>query len=619
MHSRKGRAGVLKRAVVAGALIGALAGLLEAAAVARFSGLYFTASGRAALMLAAAAMYAVYGAAAASLLFPVRSLFRRPGEERAAVTAAAFSLALLYSLAFFLSHVVLSRKGLFSVRSFLWAAGLLLASFAAAYMAGRAVPPLLRSRKSRLIVAAAVLALVIRSFIPPGKGAAPGKDTPDVVLVTIDTIRADRLNCYGGGARTPAMDRLAAEGVLFDNAISQVPITNPSHLSLLSSRYPHKTGVLDNVHVRPAGLSTIVDEFKGRGYETTAFVSSFTLDSRFGFGKGFDIYDDDSSAIKGFQGLALVRAAEGLLRGIKCPVFRRLALERNAARTNREVFSWLGERAESPLFLWVHYFDPHGPYTPPSPYSGMYYAGTRNDPENRSMDGIELPGWAADMGEFTDIEYPIAQYDAEITYTDAELGRLVRELDGMLGDYILVVAGDHGENLTEHGDYFTHGDRLYDEQVRVPLIIRRRGQVRPAVVDSVVENIDIAPTVMEMAGFDIPETFEGESLVPLMRGEGGRAREGALSATALRREDGSLDIAYRTGRYKLIMKAGEESELYDLESDPGERRDIAGERGDLVKVYEEKVRSALSASAAEAGVLDDAGTREKLKSLGYIR
>ena len=614
------KAGLIRRAVVAGAVVGGLAGYAEAIFIIRFSNLYFTAAGKIGLMVAAAVIYAAYGMVAAAILSGLWRFFGYRRSGRAAVSAAALSFALIYSLQILLSFVVLSRSSLLSARFFLWASGLLAASLLAAYLAGPTVEFFMKRRRVIVLLACAAIALGAWQFFPRGGEARPAGDMPSVVLVTIDTIRADRLNCYGHERiKTPTLDRLASEGVLFENAICQIPITNPSHLSILSSQYPHQTGVLDNGQRRPPGLSTVVDEFKKRGYDTAAFVSSFTLDSRFGFAEGFDIYDDDSSWIKGCQGLSLVRIAEAVLRGLGCRLFLSMALERDAGRTNDEVFSWLMRGAESPFFLWVHYFDPHGPYTPPAQYTGMYYRGVRDDPNNRSLDGIELPGWVVEMEDFTDIGYPIAQYDAEITYTDAELGRLLEELNGRIGDYILVVAGDHGENLTEHGEYFTHGDHLYEEQVRVPLIVRRKGHIEPAVASSVVENIDIAPTILEMAGIEVPDWCRGSSLVPVMKGEARREREGALSVTGLRKNDGTIDVAYRTDRHRLIVKPGEGVELYDIEKDPNELRDISGEREDLVKEYGERVRSVLGDQVGEASAIMDYETRERLKSLGYIQ
>ena len=619
------KAGLINRAVVAGAVVGGLAGYAEAVFVILFSKLYFTAAGKIGLMLAAAATYAVYGAIAATVIAGPRLFFRPRRGARAGVSSTALSLALLYSLVILLSLGVLSRSSLFSARLFLWGGGLLSASFIIAFLLGLAWEFIHWRRRAIVFTACAVIALGVWPFLYRGGKARTGADAPDVVLVTIDTIRADRLHCYGHERiKTPTLDRLASEGVLFENAICQIPITNPSHLSILSSQYPHQMGVVDNWYRRPAGIPTVADEFKKRGYETAAFVSAFVLDSRFGFAEGFDIYDDDHSRVKGYGSLALVRIVETVMRGAGPPrAARDLLPERDARRTNDEVLSWLRNRAESPFFLWIHYFDPHGTYSPPPPYSGMYYKGFKDDPNNRSMEGIDLPlYWTPDLVDFTDINYPIAQYDAEITYTDAELGKLVDAIGRISGDYILVVTGDHGESLTEHGIYFHHGSSLYEEQIVVPLIIQRKGHVEPSRVSYLVENIDITPTILQIAGIEVPDWCRGESLVPLMKGEAPPGERGALSATGQtgeRKKEEAIDIAYRTERYKLIVKPGEGVELYDLKNDPRELRDISGEREDLVRAYREKIRSILEEQVSRASTVMDYETEEKLRSLGYIQ
>ncbi|MDP8248888.1 MAG: sulfatase-like hydrolase/transferase [Candidatus Tritonobacter lacicola] len=613
--------GFIGRAIIAGAVFGGLAGYTEAVLLIVYSRLYFTAAGKIGLLLAAPASYAVYGMAATVLIsFAWRVLMPRH-DARAVYPAAVFSIALLYSVAILLFGIP-SRSGPFSARFFLCFAGLMAASVVTACLFGWIAGTVLKMRGWAAAAACAVFALGIWAFVPGKRDAQPGADVPSVVLVTIDTIRADRICCYGHEPiETPTMDRLASVGALFENAISQIPVTNPSHLSILSSRYPHELGVMHNRSRRPPGISTIVDEFARRGYRTAAFVSAFPLESRFGFAEGFEIYDDSGPGVKGFQGLSMVRiAGVAITRGWGLRAFRRLMTKRDARETNSEVLSWLRSRAKTPFFLWVHYFDPHGPYAPPSPYSGMYYKGVKDDPNNHSMEGIELPpDWTPGAVDFTDINYPVAQYDAEITYTDAELGRLVEELDAWIGEeYLLVVVGDHGESLTEHDLYFRHDSALYDEHIRVPLILRMKGKVEPVRLSSPVENIDIAPTILELAGIDIPAWYRGKSLVPVMRGDAA-SKEGALSETGGRKRDGTVDFAYRDDRYKLIVKPGADVELYDLQNDPRELRNISKERGDLIDKYRERILSLTKGQAMEASSVMDYETEGKLRSLGYIR
>lgn len=304
------------------------------------------------------------------------------------------------------------------------------------------------------------MGLVLASLcVACGGTVEPARATgPSVLLVTLDTTRADRLGCYGHtAAKTPNLNALARDGVRFARAVAATPLTLPSHATLLSGLHPSAHGV----HVNKLGsmhpdVRSLAEEFQDRGYRTGAFLASFVLHEKFGLARGFDTYED----IEGVQrpGNEVVDAA----------------------------LTWLDGDAEAPFFAWVHLFDAHDPYHPPPGF----------------RDGFEHP------------------YDGELAFVDAQIGRLLAWLDGRgLGaETIVVIAGDHGESLGEHGED-THGMFLYDSTMHVPLILRGPGISAGTVVDPVVGMIDVAPTLYELFGWPVPAALEGRSLARALAGE----------------------------------------------------------------------------------------------------
>ncbi|MEA3409899.1 MAG: sulfatase, partial [Candidatus Eisenbacteria bacterium] len=292
----------------------------------------------------------------------------------------------------------------------------------------------------------------------------------NVLLVTLDTVRADRLGCYGyESAETPTLDALAAQGVRFDDAVTSVPVTLPSHATILTGLSPLNHGVRDNGRYRLAEEHvTLAEVLSSHGYDTAAFVGCFVVDARFGLDQGFDIYDFEVSA-EGYHPEMLD--------------FN----ERSATDVTDAAVRWLDERAISgastPFFAWVHYFDPHQPYQSPLQ---------------------RLPRFA------------IRPYDAEIAYVDAELGRLLGKLDdlGARDKTVIVVAGDHGEALGEHGEP-THGMLIYESTMRVPLIVSCTALFDGAyyMADRVVGLTDVRPTVEDLLGVTGSPPVDGESLL----------------------------------------------------------------------------------------------------------
>jgi arylsulfatase A-like enzyme/Tfp pilus assembly protein PilF len=401
------------------------------------------------------------------------------------------------------------------------------------------------------------------------RGAAPPPARPNVVLVTLDTVRADRLGCYGHRtAATPTLDAIAQGGARFEVAVAHAPLTAPSHASILTGLTPLGHGVRDNgAYVLPTGLRTLAEDFKMAGYATGAFVSGFPLKRRFGFDRGFDVYDD-----------ALPRGKDA----------RRTAyVERTADRTTDAALSWLdGARAAGagapPFFLWVHYFDAHAPYEAPAEFMA---AGA-------------------------------SPYDGEIAFVDAQLGRLLRRVDAGSRDHptLVLVTADHGESLGEHGED-THGIFVYDATVRVPFLVRGPGVPPGTVAATVARGIDVVPTLLDYAGLPA-RPVEGRSLRRAALGE--RLPDAPAYAESLHSQlqyGWAPLYAWRTARFKLVEAP--RAELYDLEKDPGETDDQAARDASRLQGLRRELQQVMAAKTPDAAQAVDKETQERLAALGY--
>ncbi len=401
---------------------------------------------------------------------------------------------------------------------------------------------------------------------------------PNVLLVTIDTLRWDRLGCYGyGGGTSPVLDALARGGTRFETAIAQAPLTAPSHASILTGLTPLRHGVRDNgAFVLPDTLPTLASRLKAAGYATAAFVSGFPLDHRFGFASGFDTYDD-----------RLPRGA---------PAARRSYSERRADATTNQVLAWLGEQRAGrssqdggpgrPWFMWVHYFDPHAAYEPPEEFA------TR---------------------------FPDRPYDGEVAFVDAQLGRLFQQLDqrGDTANTLVLVTADHGESLGEH-DEETHGVFLYDATLRVPFIVAGPGVRDRQVAPVVAQGVDVMPTLLDLAGVALPGHLDGRSLRVAL--EGGALGDEPVYVESLMAQR-SLGWAplhgLRSAAWKYIDAP--QPELYDLEDDPGERRNRIGDQPERASSMARQLDAQMRASATPtAAGTRDRETAERLRALGYL-
>jgi arylsulfatase A-like enzyme/tetratricopeptide (TPR) repeat protein len=433
-----------------------------------------------------------------------------------------------------------------------------------------------------IVVGATLAACVGRSSSDARLGALPrGVASSDLnlLLITLDTTRADRLGAYGAIAKaTPAFDRIARDGVLFTHAVTAVPLTLPSHATMFTARYPTAHGVRDNGgFVLDAGETTIAERLKANGFATAGFVGAYVLDRRWGIAQGFDTYVDEFDATHGKAGAPA-------------------AVERPPNEVADRALAWLEYAAGSRFFGWVHFYDAHSPYTPPEPYRTRF---------------------AADA------------YTGEIAFVDAQIQRLFEFLErrDLLKKTIVAIIGDHGESLGEHGER-THGFFVYQSVLDVPFaVLTPFDRLRGRIVADVVRTVDLAPTLADLLSIPLTDRVDGRSLVPLMSGA---ARELGLDAYAEsmypRYHFGWSDLRSLTsGRFKYIDAP--RPELYDLEQDPHETQNLYETRRPLADRMASSLRStgeavargaAPSADVPSATRGADPEARARLAALGYV-
>jgi arylsulfatase A-like enzyme len=461
----------------------------------------------------------------------------------------------------------------------------------------------------------------------------------NLVLITIDTLRSDRVGAYGNPrVRTPHLDRLAAQGVLFQNATSQIPSTLPSHASILTGRYPTSHGVHDNgVYFLDARESTLAEMLAELGFDTAGFVSAFVLDRRFGIDQGFAAYGDTmDTPLRAGSAPEIEERAGPVASWWVSTWFG--AYQRRGARTIDEALAWLGARRAAaaqpaPFFLWVHLFDPHEPYDAPAPLATMYdraYAGAM-DGSGETFHAERVAGRATAR----DVEHMRARYDAEVTYADRCVGTLLDSLAAwnLDGNTLVAVTADHGEGMGEHDYYFEHGSELWEPLLNIPLVLAGPGVPRGRVASTRVRSIDILPTVLECLGFPAPAAIDGASVRAAFGGEGVERSSYAETQCWLAAMPVMESLrAFSSGRWKLIAISSREPAaaaqpprvlLFDLNADPGELRNVASDRPavaqDLLERLAETARSEARDSVSVSTRAMDEETVSKLRALGYVQ
>lgn len=628
----EGRGGA--RAVAVAALtVGVPWSFLEVAAFARRTRLVFDAGDVPALLATDLALCTAAALAGAAAGAGIGRVFRRPEAGGMAVAGALGAATGVFLLSVLLSqpipgrdtHVVPGGTPVAVAIS----AGLPLAGLALALAVGPG-----RALLGGWALALAAALLVYPARPPRFQAGEAAADAPNVLLVTIDTLRADHVATIGGGppdVRTPNMDRLASEGVLFSQAFSQVPITGPSHTSMLSGLYPwtHET-LINGVALKP-GIPNLPERLAGGGYRTGAFVSAYVLDGDFGYGQGFDTYDDEFYAVKGLYDTSPMR----LWYQLRIRLWLVDDIERRGDRTTDEALRWLDRNGDQPFMAWVHLYDPHGNYIPPPPYDTMYYSGDPRDPGKKSMPPKEkLALYSQEhLDGITDADWVLAQYKGEVTFTDHQVGRLLQKLDdlGVRERTIVYLVADHGESLTEHDYWFNHGALLYDPDLHVPMMVRWPGKIPAGMrVDALAEVTDVTPTLLDLLGVP-PWEMKGRSLKPLW--EGTRPPVPETDSMCFDREANRQGgmwrfkmVSTRTGTSRYVCRQQGKDELYDLTTDPEETVNLAGdpERAALVAAFEQHCQAVLDSTGKGA---DDRANEsltmtpeqcEKLKALGYV-
>lgn len=395
-----------------------------------------------------------------------------------------------------------------------WYSGSLLAALALVVLGALAV---LAIRRIPSLGWVGVLTLPAAALIHHDPGATgsgdrgQGASAPNLLIVTLDTTRADHMGAYGYARDTsPVFDALAADGVLFQAAIAPIAVTGPSHTSLHTGSGTWSHNTLLNGIPMPGDRPTIAATLQKEGYATGAFVSAYVLDGKYGFSQGFSTYDDDFSVVPGWDRSLPGRLQAGLVRRFN----PNQVLERRGDDTVDQALDWL-DGQQGPWFLWVHLFDAHGPYAPPAPYDTRYYSGDPRDPAHRSMEQVQnvAPYLIDSLQGITDADYVVAQYDGEIAFADAQLGRLLEGVDARGESTLVLVNADHGEALGEHGVWFNHGDDLFDASTHIPAAMRFEGVIPAGTqVQGLVEVSDFAPTIYSLLGVEAPEQVEGMDL-----------------------------------------------------------------------------------------------------------
>ncbi|MCP5047914.1 MAG: sulfatase-like hydrolase/transferase [bacterium] len=431
-----------------------------------------------------------------------------------------------------------------------------------------------------LIVALAAVAVVFYLIFGTTSGVSKKKlNDLNVILITLDTLRADYISAYHKGkADTPNIDRVADEGVRFERCISQTPLTLPSHTSILSGSYPLFHQIRDNGgFLVPESLEMVSEVVQKKNFSTSAFIASYVLHSKWGINQGFDTYSDDFDLTK-FKKVSL---------GI---------IQKRADEVLGNAKTWLRNHkqrnGDKKFFTWVHLYDPHTPYDPPSPFKE---------------------------------KYPRRPYRGEVEYLDHQLGLFFDFLkqEGLYDRSLIILTADHGESLGQHGER-THGFFIYETTVHVPLIIRAPFEFPASTVNNVVELIDLAPTILDALGIAVPSSYQGQSLLGLMMGENQRTKTSAYTETYYPRLHfgwSELKALYFDKHWKYILAPKEE--LYDLSSDKTEGDNLALKKSFQVTQVKSRFQRFIREKSMDARKPGEAKSidkedLQKLAALGYL-
>lgn len=470
-----------------------------------------------------------------------------------------------------------------------------LALLAAAWAGARFLPAFRIPRPAALVSGAALAAgalllafFAARSPARLGPPTAPPPGTPNLLLITMDTTRADRIGVLGGPpGLTPNLDRLAARGTVYRHAYCPMPLTGPSHAAMLTGEIPRRTGITQNGIPLDDRFTTLAEALRGRGYRTAAVVGAFPVSSKLGYAQGFEYFDDNFSPLAASSRLTFFR-----ILGMAGVGRTKAELQRPADRVTAAAVKWLQGEKPPAFFLWVHYFDPHTPYDPPPAFRAV---SNHADPQTRL-------------------------YEGEIAFMDQQLGALLAALDsiGAADRTVVAAVADHGESLGEHDYYYDHGRDVYEPCMRVPLIIF--DPAAPAsknggggkIIEEPVTITNLYTYLLACTNGTAPSGSSTPLPVGAVFGESWEEGEHMTMAIA--------EMERQDPLYKYVWKdpAGPE-ELFDLNADPGETRDIAKETPSAREALRRQVQAFYNRQPplVRSGVVD-ATTKKKLKSLGYL-
>jgi len=412
------------------------------------------------------------------------------------------------------------------------------------------------------------------------------KEIRNVLLISIDTCRADHLSCYGYRRNTtPNIDAVADEGVLFENVISPVPFTLPAHCSMLTGTIPPYHGVFDNTDYKlGAEYLTLAEMLKDNGFATAAFIGAFVLDSQFGLAQGFDTYDDSFENPINTTGIS----------------------ERRGDETTRRALQWLENHKNGKNFIFLHYYDPHFTYEPPEPFASRF----RNVPSPKNV-----------FIDFAQVLFD--NYAGEIAYTDYCIGQVIDKLKQLklYDSAMIIITADHGEMLGQHGEGF-HGYFIYQQAVKVPFIFRLPDKRKSMRIKNTVGLIDIVPTICSAVGIEPPAQIHGKDLTPYFHSNSQPYPDRYLYCQSLEptKYGANFLLGIVTDQYKYIQTT--RPELYDLVDDPQELNNLAKQQANRARIMQDKLQQILDESVhintPDSKPELDEQARQRLESLGYV-
>jgi len=431
----------------------------------------------------------------------------------------------------------------------------------------------MKSVKIAKFLVAVVLLLLLMGTVGIWFGWSSGrfaKKVRHIILISIDTCRADYLSCYGFRRKTtPNIDAVAEEGIVFKNALAPIPLTLPAHCSMLTGTYPLYHGVHDNHDYSFAEFNTTIAEIlRNSGYSTAAIVSSFVLDKKFGISQGFDSYNDK----------------------FERPIGPGKSLQRRGDEASRFACSYLDQHQNDPFFLFLHYFDPHDAYIPPEPFAS---------------------------------EYADNLYAGEIAYTDHCIAQVIDKLKslGLYDSSLIIIVGDHGEALGDHGEAY-HGYYIYQSNVRVPFIVRPPKCRKPKVINNIVSLVDVVPTILGYLGVDVPPYIQGEDLSAFSADKTPVKNDRYVHCESFEGTKYGCNplLGLVDQRFKFIETT--RPELYDLTQDPLEQNNLVKKEEKRARLMQDRLQEMMSqligGESADARAQMDDQTRTRLESLGYV-